>query len=156
MYQHLLDSLTDRCETPNYLGFCNSKWSPLDSILQHAPSYFAPLKPKQRLHKRRSADRAALESKRVLNVSEASLYSGYSRGMIEHWIREGLLPYEAPRGQGKGCYKPKFIRRKDLDVFLERYYHLERQKTACGQKQEHQIVQSRITLLPKHLRGKRR
>ncbi len=43
-----------------------------------------------------------LSNKRILNVSEAALYSGYSRGWIEAWLREGLLPYESPPSQGEG------------------------------------------------------
>lgn len=58
--------------------------------------------------------------KRVLNVSEAARYSGYSRAIIEYWIDNGQLSYEEvpTPGQKNRCRR---VRRADLDQFLEMY-----------------------------------
>ncbi len=61
--------------------------------------------------------------KRILNISEAARYSGYSRGWIESWIYRGLLPFESPPSQGTGKQNRKYIRRADLDSFLDQNYH---------------------------------
>ncbi|HUU27815.1 MAG TPA: helix-turn-helix domain-containing protein [archaeon] len=88
-----------------------------------------------------------LENKRILNISEAARYSGYSRGWIEHWLREGLLPYESPPGQGEGKQSRKFIRRADLDAFLESCY--KRESLHYGKKPESTYVPGKVTLLPR-------
>ena len=85
------------------------------------------------------------ENMRILNISEAAKFSGYSRGTVEYWIREGLLPFESPPGQGKG--RKRFIknRKVDLDAFLDSYH----------QKQEPYIFKQNVsnsggvTLLPR-------
>lgn len=62
------------------------------------------------------------KEKRILNISEAARYSGYSRGMIELWMNDGLIPYEELPGRGKGIHKNRRIRQTDLEAFLEKYY----------------------------------
>ncbi len=87
-----------------------------------------------------------LSKKRILNVSEAARYSGYSRGWIESWLRDGLLPYESPPSQGEGKQRRKFIRRADLDAFLDSHYGREKPLKAKGVCQ---YTPGRVTLLPR-------
>jgi len=86
-----------------------------------------------------------LSNKRILNVSQAARYLGYSRGWIEHWIREGFLPYESPPSQGKGSQNRKYIRKADLDTFLNQNYHRKIKKNG----REIEEKRAGVTLLPR-------
>lgn len=85
--------------------------------------------------------------KRILNVSEAARYSGYSRGWIEAWLREGKLAYECPPSQGEGKQSRKFIRRADLDAFLDSCYR----QDSHGQREKCKgtYTPGKLTLLPR-------
>jgi len=56
--------------------------------------------------------------KRAFSIAESAEYACISRGTLEHWLAEGLLPYEELPGRGS---KQRFrrIRKKDLDAFLD-------------------------------------
>lgn len=84
-----------------------------------------------------------LSKMRILNVSQAARYSGYSRGWIESWLRDGLLPYESPPSQGEGRQRRKYIRRADFDAFLERYY----QRSTTGSKRGSRISNTGVVTL---------
>ena len=88
-----------------------------------------------------------LSQKRILNVSEAARYSGYSRGWIEAWLREGKLPYESPPSQGEGKQRRKFIRRADLDEFLDSCYR--RESAGHGAEHKGAYIPGKLTLLPR-------
>lgn len=68
-----------------------------------------------------------IQNKRVFTIAEAARYTGYSRGTIESWLREGLLPYEEPPSQGNGRKRFIRIRKADLDKFLDAYYNDKKQ-----------------------------
>jgi hypothetical protein len=91
----------------------------------------------------------SLKNKRVLNVSQAALYSGYSRGMVESWLRKGLIPYESPPGQGEGKQSRKYIRRDDLDKFLDRHYQGTEKAYLNSRRTKHEGGYKGVTLLPR-------
>ena len=62
------------------------------------------------------------KDKRALSICEAALYACVSRGTIENWMAQGLLPYEELPGRGKGMQKFRRIRVEDLKAFLEKHY----------------------------------
>ena len=84
--------------------------------------------------------------KRILNVSQAAEYSGYSRSTIISWIINGLLPYESPPGLGDGKYRTRKIRKDDLDRFLNKYYGCH--KGAKSVQSTQQYV-TKVTLAPR-------
>jgi len=73
-------------------------------------------------------DKIILSDKRALSISEAAKYACVSRGTIENWITQGLLPYEELPGRGENAYRFLRIRLKDLDEFLDNFYKVQRKK----------------------------
>jgi len=69
-----------------------------------------------------------LETKRALTIAEASRYACVSRGALEAWLIQGLLPFEELPGRGNGVHKFRRIRRTDIDEFLNQHYHQPRTK----------------------------
>ena len=63
-----------------------------------------------------------LRNKRILTISEAVEYSGYSRGTITNWLDRGLLPYEELPSRGNGRKRFIRIRTVDLDDLLDQHY----------------------------------
>lgn len=85
-----------------------------------------------------------VREKRLLSISEAARYTGYSREMIEYWMERCGLPFEQPPTPGR---KNRFrrIRREDLDNFLNNYYR-------SSGKEGRQVPRDEagaLTLLPK-------
>ena len=66
------------------------------------------------------------QEKRAFSIPEAAKYACVSRTILDNWLVKGHLPYEELPGTGTGHQKFRRIRKKDLDTFLERYYHCER------------------------------
>ena len=64
-----------------------------------------------------------LGTKRALTIAEASRYACVSRGTLEAWLIQGLLPFEELPGRGNGVHKFRRIRRIDLNKFLNQHYH---------------------------------
>jgi len=60
--------------------------------------------------------------KRALSIAEASAYACVSRGTLETWLSNGLLPFELLPGRGKGAKRLRRVRREDLDLFLSSCY----------------------------------
>lgn len=58
--------------------------------------------------------------KNKLSISAAARYSGYSRDMVEYWLKKGLLHFEEVPSPGPN--RIRRIRKADLDNFLERHY----------------------------------
>lgn len=83
-----------------------------------------------------------MDKKRALSVAETARYAGVSRGTVEVWLMDGLLPYEELPGRGKGNYRFRRIRSADLDTFLDRHYH------QTGHKNNHRSKQD-LVLLPR-------
>ena len=86
----------------------------------------------------------AKKNKRALSITEAADYIGVSRGTLERWISEGLLPYEDLPGGGTGSHRFRRIRLSDIDIFLENNYK-------CNEHSSIQISKELkgIILLPK-------
>ena len=82
-------------------------------------------------------------SKRALTIAEAAKYCCVSRGIVESWIVKGLLPYEELPSNGSGAHQFRRVRRKDLDEFLDRYYHNEAMDTKSVETRE-------LILLPRN------
>ena len=66
--------------------------------------------------------------KRALTVSEAATYACVSRGTIENWLTNRILPFEEFPGRGNGIQKFRRIRLSDLNKFLNSHYCESRQK----------------------------
>lgn len=62
------------------------------------------------------------KDKRALSICEAARYACVSRGTIENWLSQGMLPFEELPGRGSGNKKFRRIRLNDLDSFLELHY----------------------------------
>jgi excisionase family DNA binding protein len=60
--------------------------------------------------------------KRALSISEAAKYACVSRGTIENWLTQGMLPFEELPGRGGGNQKFRRIRLNDLNTLLESHY----------------------------------
>ncbi|MFC1553935.1 helix-turn-helix domain-containing protein [candidate division KSB1 bacterium] len=58
-------------------------------------------------------------SRRAFTIKEATDYACVSRGTIENWLANRLLPYEKLPGRGKGTKRFVRIRKSDLDSFLD-------------------------------------
>lgn len=56
-----------------------------------------------------------------LSIPQAVEYSGYRRGLIVYWLDNGLLPFEEVPTGGL-TYRKRFIRKADLDEFLDKCY----------------------------------
>ena len=84
-----------------------------------------------------------LNDKRALTISEAAEYACVSRGVIQQFIANGLLPYEELPGRGKGNQRFIRIRREDLDEFLDSCYHKPVQGDRVNKHEE-------LILLPKN------
>ncbi len=86
-----------------------------------------------------------LQKKRALTLSEAAEYACVSRGTVEHWITQGLLPFEELPGTGT---KQRFrrIRRKDLEAFLDGKLKVNRTR---GRKPD-QEKYDEVFLIPKN------
>ena len=63
------------------------------------------------------------QEKRAFSISEAAKYACVSRAILDSWVVKGHLPYEELPGTGTGHQKFRRIRKNDLDTFLERCYH---------------------------------
>ena len=86
--------------------------------------------------------------KRALTVVEVAEYACVSRGTVENWLVNGLLPYEELPGRGSGQQKFKRIRLNDLIEFLDSHYKAPKpvRKT---------ITSKELKLLPKENRYKK-
>ncbi|GAG19628.1 unnamed protein product, partial [marine sediment metagenome] len=84
--------------------------------------------------------------KRILTLAEAARYSGYSRGMIEYWLAQGLLKCEQPPSRGNGKHRFRRIRREELDAFVDQYYDQNKDENS---KQLNHIYENTVTLLPR-------
>lgn len=80
--------------------------------------------------------------KRAFSIAEAAQHACVSRGMIENWLRNGILSFEELPGSGAGKNRFRRIRRSDLDTFLDAQY----QSTKKADKQDRGNVQ----LLPRN------
>jgi len=93
--------------------------------------------------------------KRALTIAEAAEYACVSRGIIESWLSQGLLPFEElpGTGEGKGIQRFRRIRRVDLEDFLGRHYRCEKQENHSnnnGKKIKRPVILlSRASLLEK-------
>ena len=76
--------------------------------------------------------------KRALSIKEASDYLCVSRGTIENWMSQGLLPYEEYPGRGSEDRRFRRIRLEDLESFLKGHYKRTQQTSKSNS----------ITLLP--------
>ena len=64
-----------------------------------------------------------LNEKRALTLTEAAQYACLSRGTVQNWISQGLLPFEEFPGRGDGFKRLIRIRLEDLKAFLDLNYH---------------------------------
>jgi len=92
--------------------------------------------------------------KRAFTISEAAQHACVSRGIIESWLVQGLLPFEELPGTGesKGVQRFRRIRRVDLEDFLDKFHHPARQEAlSCNDKKTDRpvILLSRTSLLEK-------
>ena len=60
-----------------------------------------------------------LQNKRILTISEAAAYSGYSKKIIKYWIDNRLINHECPLSHKKKQLVR--IRVTDLEKFLDDY-----------------------------------
>lgn len=71
-----------------------------------------------------------LETKRALTIQEAAEYACVSRGTVENWLANRLIPYEKLPGRGNGSQRFVRIRKTDLDEFLNAQVQQPRQEKA--------------------------
>ena len=64
-----------------------------------------------------------LNEKRAMTLTEVSEYACVSRGIIQYWIDNKLLPFEILPGRGVGNKRFIRIRLDDLNDFLNSHYH---------------------------------
>ncbi len=64
-----------------------------------------------------------LKEKRALTLTEAAEYACVSRGTVQNWISQRLLPFEEFPGRGDDFKRLIRIRLEDLKAFLDSHYH---------------------------------
>jgi len=80
--------------------------------------------------------------RRALTIKETAEYACVSRGTVDNWLVNGLLPHEILPGRGNGSQRFIRIRKNDLDDFLN-----VRVQRPCQSKTE--TTHDNIILLPK-------
>ncbi len=83
------------------------------------------------------------KNKRAYNITEAALYVGVSRGIMEDWLHKGKLPYEELPGTGKGRKRFRLVRKDDIDSFLDKHLKKDNSKKQEQKKGE-------VFLLPRN------
>ena len=83
-----------------------------------------------------------LNEKRALSLTEAAEYACVSRGTVNNWISQGLLPFEELPGRGEGAQRFIRVRLEDLERFLNAHYNKPSQTAKVDRKEE-------LILLPK-------
>ena len=84
--------------------------------------------------------------KRALTIQEVAQYACVSRGMVENWLKWGLLPFEELPSRGKGAYCFRRIRKSDLDDFLNKYYQQNSQSVNSIKEKDSE----KVFLLPRN------
>ena len=79
---------------------------------------------------------------RAYTIQGASEYAGVSRGTVENWLNNRLLPFEKLPGRGKGNYRFIRIRAIHLNKFLDEHLVIPHEQSC-------QTVRNEIILTPK-------